>query len=466
MYTAIIVVFVLGYLAIALEHNLGIDKAAPALITGVLCWTLYVLAAPALISVDAIPPFLADEASMFTENSRELITHYVTHNQVLEHLGEISSILFFLLGAMTIVELIDAHEGFAVITRRIRTTNKLRLLWIICILTFFLSAILDNLTTSIVMVSLLKKLIADKQERWFFAGMVVIAANAGGAWSPIGDVTTTMLWIGSQITASGIVLKLIIPSLFCLLVPLLVLTPRMKGNVNRPPTNRGLESYTNPTSATERKIVLTAGIAGLLFVPIFKTYTHLPPFMGMMLSLGLLWVLTELIHRGKNTEKKSQLSVIAILRRVNAGSVLFFLGILLAVAALQSAGHLLDMSRLLENKIGTGEANGIYSISLIIGLLSAIVDNVPLVAASMGMYDIAPMAGHFFAQDGLFWEFLAYCAGTGGSALIIGSASGVAVMGLEGISFGWYVRKISLLALVGYFSGAAVYILQESLFHL
>lgn len=466
MYTAILVIFLLGYLAIALEHNIGIDKAASALITGVLCWAVYTLGAPELTEITTIPPYIQEEVRSFTDSPVELVIHYVTHYQILEHLGEIASILFFLLGAMTIVELVDAHEGFSVITRRIHTTQRRKLLWIIAVLTFFLSAALDNLTTSIVMISLLKKLIETRRERWLYAGVVIISANAGGAWSPIGDVTTTMLWIGTQVTAGGIITKLILPSLVCMLVPVAYLSTRLHGHVKRPLAHRGMESYVNPTTPHQRKIVLISGLGGLLLVPIFKSYTHLPPFMGMMLSLGLLWIITELLHRAKNLEKKSELTVVSILRRVDASTVLFFLGILLAVAALDSAGHLADMSSLLEGSIGTREASGIYGIGLIIGMLSAVIDNVPLVAASMGMYEIVPTAGHFFSQDGLFWEFLAYCAGTGGSALIIGSAAGVAVMGLEGISFGWYVRKVSLLALLGYLSGAVVYILQESLLHL
>ena len=464
MYTLMIVIFVLGYAAIALEHNIHIDKAASALITGVLCWTLYVIGSHEIVNLEAIPHFVME---MFGEHGfsgeHEIISHYVTEYQMLEHLGEIASILFFLLGAMTIVELIDSHEGFSVITDRIKTSKKSKLLWIIGVLTFFFSAALDNLTTSIVMISLLKKLIEDKQDRWMFAGMVIISANAGGAWSPIGDVTTTMLWIGSQITAPGVVTGLIFPSLVCLIVPLFILSMKMKGDVKRPMKSRGKEHYTNPTTPRERNIVFVAGVMGLLFVPVFKTYTHLPPFMGMMFSLGVLWLITELMHRSKNREEKSQLSVIGVLRKVDTASVLFFLGILLAVASLQSAGQLNSLANALDNSIGTTEANGIYTVSMIIGLLSAIVDNVPLVAASMGMYDISSVAGSFFAQDGLFWEFLAYCAGTGGSALIIGSAAGVAVMGLENMSFGWYLKRMSLLALAGYFAGAIAYILQQSI---
>lgn len=427
--TLMIIVFVVGYAAIALEHPIKIDKAASALITGVLVWTLFVFTG-------------AD-------------SHFI-EEELLHHLSEISSILFFLLGAMTIVELIDAHEGFAIITDKITTTKKVKLLWIISVLTFFFSAALDNLTTSIVMISLLRKLIDDKYDRWFFAGIVVVAANAGGAWSPIGDVTTTMLWIGGQLTTATIISTLFIPSIVAMVVPLLVLTFTMKGNVTRPITKEGLEHYINPTTAFERNLIFFLGLAGLLFVPIFKTVTHLPPFMGMMLSLGVMWAVTEVIHSSKNREDKSHLSVIGVLRKVDTASVLFFLGILLAVAGLQSAGHLAVMAGSL-NDVFNGN---IYAINIVIGLLSSIVDNVPLVAGSMGMYEVA--AAGVFAQDGVFWQFLAFCAGTGGSALIIGSAAGVAVMGLEKIDFVWYLKKISILALIGYFAGAGTYILIQS----
>lgn len=424
-----IIVFVLGYAAIALEHPIKIDKAASALITGVLVWTLFVFTG-------------AD-------------SHFI-EEELLHHLSEISSILFFLLGAMTIVELIDAHEGFAIITDKITTTKKVKLLWIISVLTFFFSAALDNLTTSIVMISLLRKLIGDKYDRWFFAGIVVVAANAGGAWSPIGDVTTTMLWIGGQLTTATIISTLFIPSLVAMVVPLLVLTFTLKGNVARPVSKEGLEHYINPTTAFERNLIFFLGLAGLLFVPIFKTVTHLPPFMGMMLSLGVMWAVTEVIHSSKNREDKSHLSVIGVLRKVDTASVLFFLGILLAVAGLQSAGHLAVMAGSLNDAFD----GNIYAINIVIGLLSSIVDNVPLVAGSMGMYEVAEAGA--FAQDGVFWQFLAFCAGTGGSALIIGSAAGVAVMGLEKIDFVWYLKKISILALIGYFAGAGTYILMQS----
>ena len=429
MLTLMIVIFVLGYLAIALEHPIKVDKAASALITGVLVWTLFVLSG-------------SDQ-------------HFI-EEQLLHHLSEISSILFFLLGAMTIVELVDAHGGFSIITDKITTKNRVKLLWIVSVLTFFFSAALDNLTTTIVMVSLLRKLIDDKYERWFFAGIVVVAANAGGAWSPIGDVTTTMLWIGGQLTTMTIIKTLIVPSIVAMMVPLTVLSFTMKGDIVRP-VEVGNEDDSDPTTAFERNLIFFLGVAGLLFVPVFKTLTHLPPFMGMMLSLGVLWLVTEIIHRSKNKADKSQLSVIGVLRKIDTASVLFFLGILLAVAGLQSAGHLAVMAQNLNEWFG----GDIYAINIIIGLLSAIVDNVPLVAGSMGMYEITSVGN--FAQDGVFWQFLAFCAGTGGSALIIGSASGVAAMGLEKIDFVWYLKKISILALLGYFAGAGTYILMQSL---
>lgn len=449
----ILAVFVLGYVFIALEHTFHIDKAASALLTGTVCWGLFVLGtdAPAEHLTEAFKVFSSEHG----DGHVPLLSGFFEH-RLLHHMEEISSILFFLMGAMTIVELVDAHEGFAVITDRIRTTNKVRLLWTLALLTFFFSAVLDNLTTSIVMISLLRKLIDDKETRWFFAGMVVVAANAGGAWSPIGDVTTTMLWIGGQLSTGVIVSHLFLPSLVALLVPLGVLSFTMKGSVSRP---RVVDEHAaDPTSPAERNLVFTLGVGGLLFVPVFKTVTHLPPFMGMMLSLGVMWVVTELMHRSKNHEERKDLSVLGVLRKIDTASVLFFLGILLAVAALQEVGMLLAAAGWLSDALGN-----VYAINVIIGLLSAIVDNVPLVAASMGMYDIAPAAVEagsfeaFFVRDGIFWQFLAFCAGTGGSALIIGSAAGVAVMGLERIDFVWYLKRISGLALLGYFAGAGTY---------
>lgn len=429
MYLLMIIVFILGYAAIAFEHNLKIDKAAAALVTGVLCWVFFVFGGAE--------------------------THQIEHD-LLNHISEISSILFFLLGAMTIVELIDTHGGFNIITDKIATQNKVIALWTICLMTFFFSAILDNLTTSIVMISLLRKLIKDKQVRWLFAGMVIISANSGGAFSPIGDVTTTMLWIGGQVSVSHIISSLFLPSIVSLLAPLLFLSWKLDGKIQQPEV---IDSKKNQAISTrEQSSILAIGVLGLIFVPIFKTVTHLPPFMGMMFSLGILWLVTDFMHRKKPFEIRRKLSVIGVFKKVDIASVLFFLGILLAVAGLQSGGQLNDMALGLDKTFGTDSERGIYVVGSLIGLLSAIIDNVPLVAAVMGMYELVP--GTLFAQDALFWNFLAYCAGTGGSVLIIGSAAGVAVMGLEKIPFGWYLKKISLLALFGYICGILAYVLQ------
>jgi Na+/H+ antiporter NhaD/arsenite permease-like protein len=442
MATLVLVVFILGYLFIAMEHTVKIDKAASALIAGMLSWAIYVF---------SITGVEGHDLQHVIEHGMEGVTH---SGGLIHHLYDIASILFFLLGAMTIVEMVDAHEGFSVITDRIKTTDKVKLLWIICILTFFFSAVLDNLTTSIVMISLLRKLISDQKTRWFYAGMVVVAANAGGAWSPIGDVTTTMLWIKGQLPAyEVIVTNLFIPSFVAAVIPLAILSFTMKGNVERPAKETAVNEFLDPTTPFERRLIFTMGVLGLLFVPVFKTVTHLPPFMGMMLSLGIIWVVTEIIHRTKNTEQKQKLSVISVLRKVDTPSVLFFLGILLAVSALQEIGHLAELASFLRDNVGD-----IYAINVIIGLLSAIVDNVPLVAAAQGMYPVE--ATGVYAASGNFWQMLAYCAGTGGSALIIGSAAGVAVMGLERINFFWYLKKISGLALIGYFAGAITYYLM------
>ena len=474
MYTLMVVIFVLGYVAIALEHNLKVDKAASALLTGVLVWTVFVTSADSVLGIDfsASVQELLDSGQHMLKALREYFTgvagteaptsevvnHFVVH-ELEHHIIEIAEILFFLLGAMTIVELIDAHEGFSVITDRIKTTKKAPLLWILSLITFFFSAALDNLTTAIVMSALLKKLVKDQKDLWVFAGVIIIAANAGGAWSPIGDVTTIMLWIGQQITAANIVTKLFVPSLVCLIIPLLYMSFTMKGNVVRPDSMADAEHRHNPTTPFERNLIFFLGVSCLLFVPVFKTITHLPPFMGILLGLGVMWVVTEVLHGSKNHEEKSQLSVIGVLRKVDVPSVLFFLGILVAVAALQSAGHLIELARYLEDSVGN-----IYAINVIIGLLSSIVDNVPLVAGAMGMYEVGPLvAGQAYPQDHAFWEFLAYCAGTGGSCLIIGSAAGVATMGILKIDFMWYVKRISLLALLGYLSGAVCYYLMYAL---
>jgi Na+/H+ antiporter NhaD/arsenite permease-like protein len=423
----IIIIFILGYIAIAAEHFIKINKAATALVTGVLCWTVYILLSP----------------------NNEIVSEELTR-----HLGELSGILFFLLGAMTIVELIDSHDGFDIITTRISQTDKRKLLWIIAFITFFLSAILDNLTTTIVIISLLRKLIKDGKDRLFFAGIVVVAANAGGAWSPIGDVSTTMLWIGGQITAANIIIKLLVPSLICLIVPLIYLSFKLKGKIERPTI---IMNYKNQIlSQTQKSFVFFSGVIILILVPVFKAVTHLPPYMGILMGLGILWIITEIIHGKKDEEEKHNLSVVHALRKIDTASILFFLGILVSVSALQSIGILSSLAQWL-----TATLHNINTIVISIGLLSSIIDNVPLVAAVQGMYTL-----NQFPTDHYFWEFLAYCAGTGGSALIIGSAAGVAAMGIEKISFFWYLKKISLLALLGYFAGAVTYILQHQIFGL
>ncbi len=414
-----IVVFIVGYLCIALEHPLKI-KAASALLIGVLTWTIFILLGDSDI-------------------------HHVGE-QLNENLAETAQTLFFLFAAMTIVEIVDRHNGFKIITDRITATNKVKLLWIISILTFFMSAVLDNLTTTIVILSLLRKLIKDQHTRWTYASIVVIAANAGGAWSPIGDVTTIMLWIGGQITAGKIITGIIIPSLVSMLVPLIILSFTLKGEIIRPAESKEAESITTPG---EQMALLILGVGLLLFVPVFKTITHLPPYMGMLLGLGIMWMVTELMHKKKSNEIKKRLTVVNILKNVETPTIFFFLGILTAVGALGAAGQLSKLSEWLRDVTG----GNIYVIDTVIGMLSSIIDNVPLVAASMKMYVIDPSVLDF-AVDGTFWHMLAYCAGTGGSILIIGSAAGVAAMGLEKIDFIWYLKHISWLALVGYLAGA------------
>lgn len=481
MFLLMVVIFIVGYTMIAFEHPLNLDKAASALLTGTVLWALYALFATGVLDLNLSPAWEAVKMratdlvnivmpgvdhhhfDKFWEDDVEVasnVHHFVLHD-LNHHIVEIAHILFFLLGAMTIVETVDQHQGFKLITDKIKTTNKVKLLWILSVLTFFMSAALDNLTTTIVMVALLRKLIVDQKTRWFFASMVVLAANAGGAWSPIGDVTTIMLWIGGQVTTVNIIVYVIVPSIVTMIVPLVIVSLYLKGEVERPAYEE--EEDQEFTTALERKLLLFMGVGALLFVPIFKTYTHLPPFMGMLFGLGVIWATTELIHRKKPLKDRRKLTVVGILQKVDVPTIFFFLGILSAVAALQSAGHLDVMAKYLDEKL-----HNIYAINLIIGVLSAIVDNVPLVAGAMGMYPVLDELGsnaylNHFIVDGQFWQFLAYCAGTGGSILIIGSAAGVAAMGLEKIDFIWYMKKISLLALVGYLAGAAVYVLQMQL---
>ncbi len=414
----LLTIFIIGYLAIAFEHHIKLNKASSALLTGVICWTIYVFSG---------------------------VAHDKVHHELLEHMGEISGILFFLLGAMTIVELIDAHDGFDIISSSIKATDKKRLLWIITIIGFFLSAVLDNLTTTIVLISLVSKIIHDNRDRLVFAAMIVIAANAGGAWSPIGDVTTTMLWIGGQISAVEIMRIVFIPSIISVIIPLIALGFGLKGNVASEEKNNQPE---NAIGAKTRNLVLVVGLSSLLLVPVFKTLTGLPPFMGMLFSLGMMWLITEIIHSGKDTLDKDNLSVNHAIRKIDTPSILFFLGILISVAALQSAGVLTELAARLNAAIGNQKL-----VVMCLGVLSAIIDNVPLVAATQGMYSLAE-----FPKDHPFWLFIAYCTGTGGSILIIGSAAGVAAMGLTKIEFFWYMKKISLWALLGYLSGALVFI--------
>ena len=426
MVGAIVIIFIVAYAAIALEHPIKINKGASALLGAGLLWTVY-----AMLAGD----------------------HALVEPQLRESVGTTAGIVFFLIGAMTIVEVIDAHNGFEVITSQIRTRKQATLMWIICFVTFFLSAVLDNLTTTIVMISLMKKLSGSQGDRLFFASMIVIAANAGGAWSVIGDVTTTMLWIGGQITPLPIVKGVFLPSLINLLLPLLIVTYLLKGKEIAPPNSD--ENSIRRTNVFERNLIFYLGIALLIAVPAFKTITHLPPFMGILFGLGILWVVGELIHRGKEPDEKEPLTLVHALTQIDMASIVFFIGILLAVATLEHT-HVLEMlAKWLDVNVGRQDL-----IVVMLGLLSAIVDNVPLVAASMGMYSLAQ-----YPADSFLWEFIAYCAGTGGSILIIGSAAGVAAMGLEKIHFFWYVKRISGLALLGYLGGAAAYIVQYKMLH-
>jgi len=424
MSIAVTIVFILAYAAIALEHPLRLHKTASALLGAALCWALYAIMSP----------------------NRALV-----QSQLAEHLGDTAGIIVFLMGAMTIVELIDAHGGFAIVTDHIHTRNLRTLLWIIASITFFLSAVLDNLTTTIVMVSLVRKLLAKRDDRLLFAGIIIIAANAGGAWSPIGDVTTTMLWIGGQISASAIVSHIFFPSVINLLVPLLALTLWMKGSTDFATKQVNHSKENALVTQNEKNIIFAVGIGALLFVPVFKGITHLPPWLGILFGLGILWTVTEFMHRKK---PEHQLGVASALQRIDMPSVLFFLGILLAVGALQATGQLDAMALWLSHVVGN--LTGIIMLS---GVLSAIVDNVPLVAAGMGMYPLDQ-----FPQNHFIWSLLSYCAGTGGSMLIIGSAAGVAAMGMENIRFGWYLRKIAPLAALGYLAGVGVYLLQHFVF--
>lgn len=422
MESALIAVFIIAYAAIALEHPIKINKSASALVGAGLLWTIYAVG-------------LGD-------------THLLSE-QLSESVASTAQIAFFLMGAMAIVEVVDAHNGFEVITKRIRTSKLASLMWLVGFVTFFLSSILDNLTTTIVMISLMRKLLAKHEDRLFFAGIIVIAANAGGAWSPIGDVTTTMLWIGGQITSLAIIKSVFLPSLISLLVPLGLTAYMLRGQgVISPDSN---EAGDHRTSEFERNLMFFLGLGILVAVPVFKTVTHLPPFMGILFGLGILWLVGDLVHRHKEDDFKQPLTLVHALSRIDMSSLVFFIGILLAVATLEHTHILASLAKWLDFEIGRQDI-----IVLVIGIVSAVVDNVPLVAAAMGMYSLTE-----FPPDHFLWEFLAYCAGTGGSILVIGSAAGVAAMGLEKIQFFWYLKRVSGLALIGYFAGAGVYLIQR-----
>nr|WP_321452139.1 sodium:proton antiporter NhaD [uncultured Carboxylicivirga sp.] len=458
MFLLMLIIFVLGYGFIVFEHINHINKAGMALLMGSLIWAIYAVGGESILNLGYSSSW---EAFKALGHGTEDLHHFITEHELYHHLSDISSILFFLIGAMTIVELVDKYQGFRVITNKIKSTNIIRLLWIISILTFFMSAVLDNLTTTIVIITVLRKLISEKNNRWIFASMVVISANAGGAWSPIGDVTTIMLWIGNQITAGSIIASVFLPSFINVIVSTLLFSLMLRGQAIRPVMDE--DETREFTTYKERVFMLVVGVLALLSVPVFKTITHLPPFLGMLLGLAVLWIMTDRYLKRREGLDHRKYTVTAVLQAIDMPTVLFFLGILSAVAALQSAGHLDIMANYLDKHV-----KNIYVINILIGGISSIVDNVPLVAASMGMYNIAGASatGYManFVQDGNFWSFLAYCAGTGGSILIIGSAAGVAAMGLEKIDFMWYLKKVSLIGLAGYLAGSLVFYLQSMLF--
>lgn len=460
MITTLIILFFIGYLGIALEHPLRVDKTATALLLGMLLWIIYALGAEyivPLVEADHFKAYLESHPMLANESLHKQALSYVTDVKLVESLGDITQTLFFLIGAMTIVELVDIHGGFTVITNKITTRNKRTLLWVLCCVTFIFSAVLDNMTTTIVMVLLLRKLVAEQEERWLYTGMIVIAANTGGAWSPIGDVTTIMLWVKGNVTALALIEYVLLPSLVAMVVPLLLIQGRLKGTLT--PVEGAQQDQTHGMSARERLTIFCLGVGGLLFVPIFKSITHLPPFVGMLFVLGVLWLYTEIFYNGKKTERRKQHRLPQVISRIDMPSILFFLGILLAVGVLEASGILAAAAAWLDS-----EVHNVYIINILLGIMSSIFDNVPLVAGVMGMYpiehtDVVGYAANF-VQDGVFWEFLSYCAGVGGSMLIIGSAAGVIAMGLDKINFGWYLKRFSLIALIGYLAGAGVYILE------
>ena len=473
MITAMLIVFVLGYVLIAIEHTIRINKTAVALILGMVLWTMYIFADSRLIigaDPGAFHNFIAQNPDYAHLSLLGQIRKYVTGLEIVEQLGNVAEILFYLLGAMTIVEVIDIHQGFSAITRRIKTGSKKKLLWLVAFITFFMSSVLDNMTSAIVMMMLMQKLLDEQRERWIFGSMVIIASNAGGAWTPIGDVTTIMLWINDNISSGSIMESIFLPSVVSMSIPVALISLSLKGKLANVQTKPGAEE-TPVFNRRQQNWILGIGVLCLLAVPVFKSITDLPPFAGILLTLGLFWVYTDLLYnRQRKLPQQQQYRVPYALSKVDFSTILFFLGILMSVAALEAIGVLHSLADYLNTSL-----HNIYLISMIIGFLSSIIDNVPLVAAAMGMYPLtnpqavagSPEAAYLmnFVRDGHFWNLIAYCAGTGGSLLIIGSAAGVVVMGLEKINFMWYMKHITWIATIGFLAGIGIYYLQTLLFH-
>lgn len=469
-----ILIFIVGYVFIAFEHKLKVNKAATALITAGILWVVYITASPTSVvetSSEMFKEYLVLNPHLESLSLVEQCVKFIVDFQIIDYLGEVSETLFFLMGAMTIVEIIDVHGGFSIITNRITTRDKRRLLWILACITFFMSAVLDNMTTAIVMVMLVRRIVPNYIERWVYASVIIIAANSGGAWSPIGDVTTIMLWVKGNVTTVPLIKSLLLPCIVSTVVPVIIASRILRGKVVQDETvDAQSTDIEKIVTDRERTAIFAIGVGGLLLVPVFKTLTHLPPFMGVLIVLGVLWVYTELIYRSKvNVEEDFKHRVTRVIRRIDTPTILFFLGILMAVNALSATGVLGDVARFLDDKV-----HNVYIISVVIGIISSVVDNVPLVAGSISMYPLVepgalstmadPAFMQHFVQDGTFWLFLAYCAGVGGSILIIGSVAGVVTMGIERINFAWYLKNIALMALTGYLAGAAVFILQELIF--
>ena len=461
MFYLVIILFIIGYAAITLEYRLPVDKAAIALATAALVWIFIAFGGEVIYA--ALPSY----QKYLQTHPDSTVMEFVTRHELIGHLGRISELLLFLIGTMTIVTITDSHGGFSILSKIIKTTNKVKLLWIFAFLTFFLSSVFGNLTTTIVMITLMWKLVSGENTRWYFAGMIVIAANAGGVWSPLGDITSIMLWVGRQMSARNMIMQLFVPGMLCMLVPLVVMSLGMKGVVIPPPRGGRAKSQV-PTTDRERWIILLSGIGGLFFVPVFRFITHLPPYLCVLLVLSVMWTIREMLYRKKEKELKINLTLAEILKKNDTHTIFFLLGILLAVAGLESAGHLHVLGQFLDEKV-----HNIYAINLIVGALSSVLDNVSLVAIMTGTYSVVTPDAlaaisdpaqvvflKYFVRDGIFWEMLAYCAGTGGSILIFGSAAGIAAMGLAKIDFIWYMKKISLLALAGYLSGVAAYFLM------